>query len=748
MPSVEHFEHPELAPLLREIWQPVAIDGYGWTREYPERKQWEVAMAVRALRDHGAVRPDAEILGVGAGIEPTLFVLTEQVRRVFATDLYLDPGDWTRSAKSGVLADPKQFWPGSFDVQRLVVQHMNALELRYPDNSFDGVFSSSSIEHFGDLDDVSRAMDEIYRVLRPGGVVSLSTEFRLEGPPPGLPDILMFDRQQIDERIIGDRDWRLVGGDLDLTPSTATLEVRVQFSQAAEEVLSGAPHWSVYPHLVLEEAPRCWTSVHLVLRKVSSRSATAAAPMRERATQRALRSPMSAPDSHHTQSQDIESAEASASAGQPADPRSRVAAPPGVELVGLGQLSELLRRAEEIGARDGFTERWEYLERYRLDYDAGALPDDPFSEEYRNAQIELYRAIAGVSDYKPSVNEVMSADVDELLRRPAPFNAGSTAAAGDHLIAYGFVFRLLNLHPGDRVLEYGAGQGNIALLLATMGLDVTAIDISPDYIELIRRRAARDEVSLNAVVGEFGEPPPDNKPVDAILFFEAFHHSLDHVRLVRSLRELLAPGGRVVFAGEPILESPEQPWIGPWGVRLDGVSLGAIRQDQCFELGFTTSYFLRMLMRNGFSVTFHPCADSFIGNSWIARLTDGVIAPNQMLLPPDEEQSWGPGQDPSEPQRFAGSMTRLTLDDDPRWRFVNVRLRNYLPVDLAATVSTGTSRREVVLTPAEDVVVELPLPGAPRTLIIESATAVPAELGISDDQTPLGLAVVEIKMER
>jgi SAM-dependent methyltransferase len=274
VPSVEHFEHPALAPLLREIWQPVQAHGYGWTRAYPERKQWEVAMAVRAFRDHGVLRPDAEVLGVGAGVEPTLFYLTEHVRRVFATDLYLEPGDWDRSAKAGMLAEPKQFWPGALDLQRLVVQHMDALDLRYPDNSFDGVFSSSSIEHFGDLEDVSHAMDEIYRVLRPGGIVSLSTELRLEGPPPGLPGILMFDAQQLAEQIIGDRDWGLVGGDLDLRASRETRKVRVSFAQAVQEVLGGAEHWSVYPHLVLEEGPLCWTSVHLALRKHATNSDT------------------------------------------------------------------------------------------------------------------------------------------------------------------------------------------------------------------------------------------------------------------------------------------------------------------------------------------------------------------------------------------------------------------------------------------------------------------------------------------
>ena len=43
--------------------------------------------------------------------------------------------------------------------------------LRYPDDTFDGIFSSGSIEHFGDLQDVANAAYEMGRVLKPGGVL-------------------------------------------------------------------------------------------------------------------------------------------------------------------------------------------------------------------------------------------------------------------------------------------------------------------------------------------------------------------------------------------------------------------------------------------------------------------------------------------------------------------------------------------------------------------------------------------------
>lgn len=267
--NIEHFDDDELGGYLREVWGSIHRDGTGWTRGLADRKSWEVAMAVRALREHGALHRDAEILGVGAGAETTLFALTNHVRRVFATDLYLEPGDWSHTAHTAMLAAPERFAAGAWDPQRLVVQHMNALELRYADESFDGMFSSSSLEHFGTHDDVRTALQEMYRVLKPGGICSVSTEYRLDGPPPGMPGILMFDASDVQDLIIGAAPWVPVGGPLDLETSPETLRVVASFEAAAEDVRAGRPRWSTYPHLVLDhqDGPRTWTSVHLALRK-------------------------------------------------------------------------------------------------------------------------------------------------------------------------------------------------------------------------------------------------------------------------------------------------------------------------------------------------------------------------------------------------------------------------------------------------------------------------------------------------
>jgi SAM-dependent methyltransferase len=276
--ELEDFSHPDLRPVIRTVFAH-EIDRFGPDfpagREY--RKHWEVAMAVRTLRDFGVLDERAEILGVGAGNEPTIFCLTNKVRRVFATDLYGGSGVWAESSHPSMLTDPGVHWPAAWNRRRLVVQHMNALDLAYEDESFDGIFSSSSIEHFGTLDDVGRASREMFRVLRPGGVLSLSTEFRLEGPSPGLPGVLMFDVRQVEERVIGDLPWAPVSP---LAPnvSEATRRRHVEFRRALADLrghVSRHGHicfhrldWSCYPHIVLREGAHIWTSVHIALRKL------------------------------------------------------------------------------------------------------------------------------------------------------------------------------------------------------------------------------------------------------------------------------------------------------------------------------------------------------------------------------------------------------------------------------------------------------------------------------------------------
>jgi len=151
------------------------------------RKNWEYAMLTLFFEDSGLLREDVRILSVGAGHETVLFWLANRVAKVVATDIY---GEGTFSgleADRTMLTDPTSFSPYPYRESHLETRHMDAKRLEFENDSFDAVFSLSSIEHFGSWADIRRSAQEIGRVLRPGGAAFIVTECflgrSLLGPP-------------------------------------------------------------------------------------------------------------------------------------------------------------------------------------------------------------------------------------------------------------------------------------------------------------------------------------------------------------------------------------------------------------------------------------------------------------------------------------------------------------------------------------------------------------------------------------
>jgi len=126
----------------------------------------------------------------------------------------------------------------------------------------------------------------------------------------------------------------------------------------------------------------------------------------------------------------------------------------------------------------------------------------------------------------------------------------------------------LEIKAGDRVLQVGVGSGHVAALLASLGGDVTAVELRPELVSYANERLIQqgfDNVSV--VQGEASGGWSDGAPWDAILLTGSVA-SIDE-----NLRDSLAPGGRLVavVGSAPIMEAYAVKRLGESSFRTESL---------------------------------------------------------------------------------------------------------------------------------------------------------------------------------
>lgn len=128
----------------------------------------------------------------------------------------------------------------------------------------------------------------------------------------------------------------------------------------------------------------------------------------------------------------------------------------------------------------------------------------------------------------------------EKLWRPVLGRLLIGASTGDERRT---AFELLELGPGDRVLDVGSGPGNFSRAFARAGGRVVGLDASATMLA----QAVRAGGGVEYVRGDAAELPFRDATFDAVCCFAALYFIEQPLRAITEMARVLAPGGRIAL---------------------------------------------------------------------------------------------------------------------------------------------------------------------------------------------------------
>jgi ubiquinone/menaquinone biosynthesis C-methylase UbiE len=144
--------------------------------------------------------------------------------------------------------------------------------------------------------------------------------------------------------------------------------------------------------------------------------------------------------------------------------------------------------------------------------------------------------------------------VDQFTRQAVPFSTASPIASED---ALRMLVDFAGAGPDDTVLDVACGGGLVVCAFAPHVRRAEGIDITPAMLEQARALAAQK--GLANVTWRQGDvlplPHPDGAFTIAVSRF-TFHHFQDPLGVLREMRRVVAPGGRVVVVDSDASADP------------------------------------------------------------------------------------------------------------------------------------------------------------------------------------------------
>ena len=310
---------------------------------------------------------------------------------------------------------------------------------------------------------------------------------------------------------------------------------------------------------------------------------------------------------------------------------------------------------------------------------------DPFGQAYCDQQLALYRELSGRS-FDQSVNEHTHVDLARHVASPNPYDHPDPSILANHVTRLSKAFRLAGLKRDGALLDMGAGWGLSSELGAYLGLQVTAVDINPLFVELIRARAGKSGLPIEAVASSFADFEPQ-QAYDAVFFYECLHHALKPWTLLEKLGTHLSAEGCIVLAGEPINEI----WWRHWGMRLDPLSLYCIRKYGWFETGWSMAFVRDMFIRAGFVPAVAEDSDGHVGPIVVARRS-------QMFSAADLLQNFVSSSASLDGDHlvFGEPLTLAVTFPEGKSTLV-LTVENFRPKPIAVAITTGGKTQKLTL---------------------------------------------------
>jgi len=101
-----------------------------------------------------------------------------------------------------------------------------------------------------------------------------------------------------------------------------------------------------------------------------------------------------------------------------------------------------------------------------------------------------------------------------------------------------------------KILEIGAGTGRITIPLLKQGLDVTALDIAPKMLKILKEKAKKENIEVKTIHADMINFRLKNKFEAIIITFRTFQHMYsvnDQLKALKNIKRHLMPNGTLIF---------------------------------------------------------------------------------------------------------------------------------------------------------------------------------------------------------